>query len=652
MNFIATKSLSSIRLFLNKASIRLSSIRLLSISLFLNKTSIRLSSIGLIPNKTSIRLSSICLFLNKTSIRLASIGLIPNKMSIRLSSICLLSISSVVFAQKKDENIGTEVVNVVKPYSPTISDAFKVKETPSFDDDETSKKENIQYNIFSFPVASTFTPSKGRAANVDKTAAEKYFKNYITLAAGNFGTINAELFVTENVSNTDYFGGMLRHNSTQGGVKDVQLDDKLYNTSLDLTYGSRTRALTWNADAGYQHQVYNWYGIYPNFFNQATIDGINSQQTYQNLYLGGRLSLGDSFLKESTLKFNRFWDAYGSAENHFVVKPNLEFDIVSEKINIGIVLDYISGSFDNSFNTLTSFKYGYTNVGIQPSIKLQKDDLSVNAGVGIFYSAAQELGESKFFIYPQVIGSYKVVGDLMIAYAGVEGTLKQNAYKEFVDQNFFLSPTIFVAPTDQKYDVFFGLKGKLANAVSYNMRASYLNEDNKPLFKNNGYEELVGNEGYRFGNSFGVAYDNIKTFSFFGELNADFSKNVSFGINGTFSSYTSDIEAEAWNLPSLNLGANLDVNITPKWYAGAKVFFVGERKDFVHYAASIPVPADATVTLESYFDVNAHIGYKYSDRLNFFLKGNNLANQDYQRWLNFRVQGLQVMAGASYKFDF
>ena len=34
-------------------------------------------------------------------------------------------------AQKKDENIGTEVVTVVKPYTPTISDAFKVKETPA-----------------------------------------------------------------------------------------------------------------------------------------------------------------------------------------------------------------------------------------------------------------------------------------------------------------------------------------------------------------------------------------------------------------------------------------------------------------------------------------------------------------------------------------
>jgi hypothetical protein len=43
-------------------------------------------------------------------------------------------------AQKKDENIGSEVVNVVKPYTASISDAFKVKEVPTLEDDETTKK--------------------------------------------------------------------------------------------------------------------------------------------------------------------------------------------------------------------------------------------------------------------------------------------------------------------------------------------------------------------------------------------------------------------------------------------------------------------------------------------------------------------------------
>jgi len=559
--------------------------------------------------------------------------------------------SNVIFAQKKDENIGTEVVNVVKPYTPTISDAFKVKETPSLEDEETSKKENIKYNIFSFPVASTFTPSKGKAANVDKSAQEKIFSNYLTLAAGNYGTVNAELFVTENISNTDYFGGMLRHNSSQGGIKEVVLDDKLFNTALDLTYGSRTRALSWNADAGYQHQVYNWYGIRPNYFDQTIINAIDEQQTYHNLYLGGRLSLGDSFVKESSIKFNRFWDAFGSAENRFVLKPSFQFDIIEEKINVDLIVDYISGSFEKDFSGLNQIDYGFTNFGVQPSIAINKDDLSLNAGVGFFYSAAQESGESKFFIYPQITGSYKVVGDLMIAYAGIEGSLKQNSYKEFVDQNFFVSPTLGIAPTDQKYDIYLGLKGKLANSVSYNVRASYLNEQNKALFKSNGLTTTnASTDGYIFGNSFGVVYDHVKTIGFFGELKADFSKNVSFGINGTFNSFSTDVEKDAWNLPELNVASTLDVTITPKWYAGLKFFFVGEREE--QFADASQPEGFQNFTLKSYFDLNAHIGYKHNERLTFFLKGNNLANQDYQRWLYFPVQGIQVMAGASYKFDF
>lgn len=573
------------------------------------------------------------------------------KQSKYILALTILCLTQVSFAQKKDDNIGTEVVNVVKPYTPSISDAFKVKETPTLDDEETAKKENIQYNIFSFPVASTFAPAKGKAANVDKSAEEKIFSNYLTLGAGNYGTVNAELFVTQNISNTDYFGGMLRHNSSQGGIKDVPLDDKFFNTGLDLTYGSRTKGMSWNADLGYKNQVYNWYGIHP-LFSDATIATIDEQQTYHTLYVGGRLGL-DNILKESTLKFSRFWDAFGSAENRFVAKPSLEFDVVEQKIKADFIVDYISGSFDQTYSGGVSYKYGFTNFGFQPSIKIHKGDLDINAGAGFFYSSAQEGGESKFFIYPQVTGSLKVVGDLMIFYAGLEGTLHQNSYSDFVQENFFVSPTLGVAPTDQKYDIYAGLKGKFASSVSYNIRGSYKNEDGKALFKTNGYDDSNANtDGYAFGNSFNVVYDKVKTVSFFGELKADFSRNVSFGINGTFSSYSTDAEKEAWNLPSIKLATTLDVTITPKWYAGASLFFVSERKDqFITSSLSFPFPIE-NVTLKSYFDLNAHVGYKFSDRLTFFLKGNNLANQDYQRWLNYPVQGLQVLGGASYKFDF
>jgi outer membrane receptor protein involved in Fe transport len=582
--------------------------------------------------------------------------------SIRLLSICLLVTTQISFAQKQDGDIGTEVVNVVKPYSPTISDAFKVKETPSLDDDDNSKKENIQYNIFSFPVASTFTPSKGKAAGVENGAKEKLFNNYATLAAGNYGNINAELFVTQTLESGDYVGAMLRHLSSQGGIKNVELDDNFSNTSIDLTYGSKSKNLSWNGDLGYQLQRYNWYGLNPVLYEGLTpgdkdlfLNEINPKQTYQNIYLGGKLTMNEGAFKEAIFRFNHFSDAFSSGENRFVAKPSLQFDVMDVKLKTDFVLDYINGKFQKDYFDVSGIKYGFTNVGFKPSFQINKDDFSVNVGVGIFYSMATETGiasaKNKLFVYPSITGSYKVVGDLMVAYAGAEGTLKQNSFQDFTNENFFVSPNLMIAPTDQKYDVYIGLKGKLANTIGYNIRGSVMNEDNKALFKNNVYDVTNTNDsGYANGNSFGVVYDNIKTVSFFGELKADFSKNVSLGINGTFFSYATKDEAEAWNLPGIKLGSTIDFNLTPKWYAGANVFFVGERKDqYINLSLTNPV---TDVTLDSYFDLNTHVGYKHNERLTFFLKGNNLANQNYQKWMNYPVQGIQVLLGANYKFDF
>ena len=83
-------------------------------------------------------------------------------------SIIVLSSFQVGFSQKKDENIGSEVVNIVKPYTPTISDAFKLKQLPAVEQEVVEPKIPIKFQIFSFPVASTFIPSKVKAADVDK----------------------------------------------------------------------------------------------------------------------------------------------------------------------------------------------------------------------------------------------------------------------------------------------------------------------------------------------------------------------------------------------------------------------------------------------------------------------------------------------------
>jgi outer membrane receptor protein involved in Fe transport len=576
-------------------------------------------------------------------------------------SIIAIAAIQVGFSQKKDENIGSEVVNIVKPYTPTISDAFKIKQTPAVEQEVVEPKIPIKYQIFSFPVASTFIPSKGKAADVDKEILEKGFSNYVSLGAGNYGTANAEVFLTHQLNKTDYVGGLLQHLSSQGGIGGVILDNNFYTNALDATYGSRNRKFGWNADLGIKNQGINWYGLPKySFFDASVVNKIDEKQIYNTFAIGGKMTVNDSFFKQFSLQFKRFSDAFGSAENRFFVKPNFDFEVADHKVKTDIVIDYVGGNFDTRLMAINSaYNYSSFNLGFSPSILYQQDDLSVEIGAKVFYAKSKiDLqDENKIFFYPKVKASYKLVGDILLAYAGAEGNLQQNSYADFVDENPFVSPTLFIAPTNNKYDLYVGLKGKLANAVAFNVKTSYLNQENRALFAANYFDVLSTNtNGYAFGNSFNVVYDDLKTWSVFGELKADFTKNIAFGINGTFNTFNTNTQNEAWNLPKLQVSSFMDVEINEKWYAGAKLFFVGERQDidsiqnesmFSSFNSGIK-----TVTLDSYFDLNAHVGYKFSKRLNFFLKGNNLANQQYNRWANFPVQSLQILGGASYKFDF
>lgn len=559
-----------------------------------------------------------------------------------------------VSAQKKDENIGTEVVNVVKPYTPTISDAFKVKETPTLDDEDNTKKEPIKYSIFSFPVASTFTPSKGRAAGVDKAKQEELYKNYVVGGFGNYLTLLGELYVTQDIGDNDYVAGMVKHLSSQGGIKNITAKDDYMNSSIDLTYGSKMKEFSWNADLGYQLQKYYWYGVPLDYGQTLTPDqqnsvyeDVNNGFVYSNFYAGGKLKFNESIFDELTLKYDRFWNDYNSQENRFIVKPSFNFDISETNIKTNLIVDYVGGSFEG--NTFPAMKYGFANLGIQPSFAMQKDDWSFNLGASVFYSLDTENSDNKLFVYPKVNASLKVVGDLMVFYLGAEGGLEQNSYRDFSNANPFLTPFMNVVPTDQQYDLFAGLRGKLSNYISYNVKGGVISEKNKALFAHNPFTPgAVAQSPYGYGNAFGIVYDDVKSLNFFGELKADFSKNFSGSVNAEFHQYDTKFNAEAWNLPELKLGAKLDFNITPKWYAGADVFFIGERKD-IDWKVS---PLAGIKTVDGYFDANAHVGFKFNERFAAFLKVNNMANQNYEKWLYYPVQGVQLMLGGSYKFDF
>ena len=578
------------------------------------------------------------------------------KIKYILSAMVLINVAVLSAQERTKDTIDTETVNVVKPYTPTISDAFKIKETPSLNDSTTLQKKEIKYNIFSIPVASTFIPAKAKPATVDREKPVKLYDNYASLGFGSYTTVLGEVYLNHELSRDERVGGYFNHHSSQGDIDGITFDNGFSDTGLNAHYDKIERDFDWKVEGGFQLQTFNWYGLPSQ--NTALFDVNHSFFTTN---FGGTINFEDAVIDNGSVLYRRFADSRNSAENRFILTSEFELPVNGERIATEVKIDYLDGGFDHNYFSETELNYGNFNFGLAPSYQIIQDDLTLNLGVNLVYLNDTEASKSKFYIYPDITASYRLVDELMIAFGGIEGDLVQNSYHDFVAENPFVSPTLFIAPTSQAYTVSAGIKGKLSNSMSYNISGNYKADNNRALFKLNP-DFADRRKNYQFGNSFGIVYDDVKTFSIAGALNVDLNRNFKLGLKAEYFTYNSDNEAEAWNLPDIEASAFLDYQIDEHWYAGASVFFVGERKDQASFAVStlnsnsidrtgFQILGD-TVTLDSYFDANAHLGYKINDRLSAFVKGNNLVGENYNRWLNYPVQGIQVLAGATYQFDF
>lgn len=580
---------------------------------------------------------------------------------IYISILSIIGVFQLGVSQEKDKNdIGTETVTVTKAYTPTISDAFKIKSMPNLNDSIVLQKKKINYNIFSVPVASTFTPAKGKATEVQKAKPEKLYNSYLALGLGNYNNAMLDFYTSRALNRDERLDIGLNHFSSRGDIDGTVLDNDFYNTKLDASYSKRDRDISWGTNIGLQHQIYNWYGVVDGAYPDAVVAGIDAKQNYYNAELGANVKVQDALFKSADLLLRRFWDVTDSGENRFKFQPVFEFPLTDQALTISGNFDYVGGTFknadvNNSTNT-GEINYSHFQAGVSPSLLIVSDDVRINLGANIVYGMDTENSEGNFYIYPAVTASYRILDENVIAYGGIEGDLKQNSFHDFVGDNPFVSPTLTITPTDRQYDAYVGLKGMLLPSLSYNFKGSYTAENRKPLFKLNPSNDFRNDEkGYYYGNSFEVFYDDVKTLGIFGELNLDINRNFSLGINAEVYDYDTETDNPAWNLPNMTASLFMDYQIDEHWYMGANIFYVGEREDLSSQVVQNVMPSQypsTLITLDGYFDANAHMGYRFNDQFSVFLKLSNIANNDYQRWANYPVQGFQALAGFKYKFDF
>jgi len=152
----------------------------------------------------------------------------------------------------------------------------------------------------------------------------------------------------------------------------------------------------------------------------------------------------------------------------------------------------------------------------------------------------------------------------------------------------------------------------------------------------------------RYGNQFGVIYDNTDLIKLHAELNWSPFSFLGFFLRTNFYNYKTGLESiEAWHEPSFDFILTTSYNFKEKIYADIDFLILGKRyvPNYLSDGANPEV-----IPLDPVYDLNLKLEYRYSKVFGIFLHFYNLTNTRYYLWNQYQSQRLCVMAGINYKF--
>lgn len=570
-----------------------------------------------------------------------------------LSIFMLVFVTNFLFAQRSQDTIRPDRLIITKQYTPTVNQANKLKSVPQLDASTEQQQYQLTYPLVDYPVASTFSPEKGRPAALNRNIdAENYFDNYARVGLGNFTTLLGEFYGKLDLNEKQQLDINAYHRSSQGGIDEVELDDSFSISNLRLKLATQEELFSWETYAGMKYLGFNYYANPQEPFLVSDLDDLNTSIGYFGVDLGGKLAVEDSFFNFVTIDYSYFGDRFSNNENHLRIVPEVEYNLFNKNFDTQFKLDYLGGGFDNQSPAFPSNDYGFLQLAVAPTMRIDEDRFNIHIGAEVAYLSNTEASESDVFVYPKIRGSYRINQDNLIAYGGVDGGLDNNTYANSAMVNPFLAPSLLIAPTNRQYDAFLGFKGG-NYGWSYNTKVSYKSEENRAMFATN-FPSLNGQQNFlafEMGNSFGLVYNDLNSLGFDVEVDYELTKKVKAGMHFNYTSFSvsdTSVYDEALNLPNLYASLFTNIKWTDKLSSSLSVFYVGERFDLRQDASDFTV---STIKVEDFIDVNLQVNYAINKQFTAFLSGMNLFGGNYQRWNNYVVQDLQIMGGVSYQFD-
>ena len=534
-------------------------------------------------------------------------------------------------------------------YTPTIANVQKIDMRP----------EPIDTILPDRPVNYQMIPAQAEVpARVDTiaparlnvlAAQQRLYKAYVKGGFGLYTTPVGEFYFNNTRSRKNAYGIHLKHMSSNGGIDDVGPSDYSFN-NVDAFYKHFLPNHEAEGRLIYDRRRISYYG-----YNELTDSILNIQnitqhreddlrQVYNDIGFAARLR---SMYRDSTriahdirLGTNAYSNLTGSREINVRIGADLAKTEGSETYALGILID--NNAYRRETGELLQVRQSGTLLGLIPTVSTRGTNYLVRIGAGMFIDA---MGETNFHFYPQAYMEYRLFDNILVPYLGADGAKLRNSFRSLTRENPFLQGAPVLANTNKRYDLYGGLRGSLTSDLGFDVRVSQRRMDAMPLF--------INRPNNPYGDQMDVIYDRVDIFNISGTLHYHMGSDWDAHTRIDVSSYETEFQTEAWNLPPYQVAIGARRNIRNKLIINAEALFLGRRpakREFFTVINDVAVPDSESINLDGFLDLHLGLEYRYTKRLSVFLDMSNVSLSKYERWYRYPVQRGLVIGGFTYSF--
>ncbi len=394
---------------------------------------------------------------------------------------------------------------------------------------------------------------------------------------------------------------------------------------------------TLSAGMGFEKEDYNYYGFHQTYPKDFFINPPDLAQSLNRFDVDVKLlsTKKDSFnLRYQGELDYKLTQAKEDLQEHYVTaNVQLSQFVGAELYKVDVIADIN----DHPVNTSSI-------LGLKPSISTLGENFKILAGLGAYLNAGSD---NDFHFYPLAELKYNALEDVLVPYAGLSGGIQRNNFRAFSNVNLFVREGIPLINTNQKYEVYGGIRGTLSQSSSFNLSATHQNLENAYFFVKS--YPISGFTDYQFS----VVYDDLKELKLQAEYAYRSDEKLKVFLKAQYFNYSTKNETEAWHRPELIVNLNGIYSLRQKLNVSLDLFFWGEQsaRSFEQDPNALPgINMEKVEKLDAFVDANLGFEYRYTKKLAAFIRFNNIAGVSYKKYQDYPTQGFNVLGGFSYSF--